>query len=171
MAAILLILLSPALLVLSLTIACQRDGQIFFSQSRAGQHKSPFSILKFRTMTNHKINRVGRWLRPLGLDELPQLWNILCGQMSFVGPRPLTTADIERLGWDSPEYNSRWQVKPGIVGLAQFSPICDQDVSWQLDQRYVQNRSLRLDGKLLIWAALVPFCSKKRVAKWMNLPI
>lgn len=89
-----------------------------------GAGKRDFTILKLRTMKNNEITFIGKIFRRTGLDELPQLWNILFGQMSFVGPRPLTKADAERLGWNDQFHAVRWKVKPGLTGLAQLSPVC-----------------------------------------------
>ena len=75
-------------------------------------------------MRNGKITKFGRILRATGLDELPQIYNILKGDMSLIGPRPLTKFDIDRLGWQRSEFDDRWSVRPGIVGLAQLSYSC-----------------------------------------------
>lgn len=160
----------PVLAILALLIAIRRDGTVLFWQDRLGRHKHPFSICKYRSMTAGEVHSLGRIARPLGLDELPQFWNILIGDMSIVGPRPLTVADTQRLGWDGSEHHQRWQVKPGLVGLAQFSPVCDRDVSWALDVYYLQHAGLWLDCKIIGWSVAVPILGKQRIARWLNLP-
>ena len=140
----------------------------FFTQERLGKNKTPFTIYKFRTMTNQEITVVGRILRKTGIDELPQLLNILIGQMSFVGPRPLTESDIVRLGWDKVYYQKRWSVNPGIVGLAQLTPVCHKKMSWFYDQLYLKKQSLFLDLKIIIAAALIPIVGKQTVKKWIH---
>lgn len=140
----------------------------FFTQERLGKYKKPFTIYKFRTMTDQKITVIGKVLRKTGIDELPQLLNILIGQMSFVGPRPLTESDIIRLGWDRKYYEKRWSVNPGIVGLAQLTPVCHKKMSWFYDSLYLKNQSLFLDLKIIIAAALIPLVGKQRVKKWIH---
>lgn len=166
----LLTLLSPLILLMCVMSVCVQGRPIFFVQTRLGKHKQPIRVHKFRSMdkTGQHISAWGRVMRPLGIDELPQLWTILRGDMSFVGPRPLTQTDIERLGWTSDDYRHRWSMKPGLVGLAQFSPVCDKNVSWALDQQYIAQHTLRLDGKIILWAALVPILGKQRVIKRFN---
>lgn len=165
----LFVALLPLLLLITLIIMLRRDGGVLFIQPGLGVNQEPFAVIKFRTMTAGQINRLGKILRPLGLDELPQLINIFKGDMSFVGPRPLTQADVSRLRWDTVDKTLRWSVRPGLVGLAQFSPVCDQAMSWRLDRRYVESRSVWLDMKILVWAIFVPLVGKQRVAKWLAL--
>ena len=108
------------MLAIALAIKIDDGGPVFFRQLRAGLDRREFEVLKFRTMRDGAVTRAGRWLRLSGLDELPQFLNVLYGQMSIVGPRPLTVSDIERLGWTEGEVLRRWNVKPGITGLAQI---------------------------------------------------
>lgn len=119
-------------------------------------------------MLNQKITPLGKVLRKTGIDELPQLVNILKGQMSFVGPRPLTAKDIKRLGWDSAYYNQRWSVRPGIVGLAQLTPVCHKKMSWFYDQLYIKSQSQWLDFKILVCATIIPIVGKQKVKNWIH---
>ena len=80
-------------------------------------------------MDNNKITALGNFLRRTGIDEIPQLINILIGDMNFIGPRPLTKQDIIRLEWNTNFHDIRWGIKPGITGLSQLSPICNKRVS------------------------------------------
>lgn len=135
---------------------------IFFRQVRAGQNGKAFSILKFRTMRDgtgsdaERMTRWGQFLRSTSLDELPELWNVLTGDMSLVGPRPLPTVYLERY---SPEQAQRHNVRPGITGWAQVNGR--NGLSWgrqfELDLWYAQNRSFLLDLKILgltVWTVI-----------------
>jgi lipopolysaccharide/colanic/teichoic acid biosynthesis glycosyltransferase len=154
------VLLSPVLAGLAAGIRFTMGSPIFFRQLRPGYKGQPFEVVKFRTMKDavdangnqlpddERLTRLGIFMRQLSLDELPQLWNILRGDMSFIGPRPLL---MEFLKWYSPEQMRRHDVKPGVTGWAQvqgrhailFSKRLELDV-W-----YVDNRSLGLDLKIL----------------------
>lgn len=112
-------------------------------------------------MKNGKITFIGKILRKTGIDELPQLLNIISGQMSFVGPRPLTQFDLDRLGWNATYYNERWNVKPGLTGLAQLSPICHKKMSWFLDQKYCRCQSAILDLKIVFGSSIAIFAGKQ----------
>lgn len=164
-AVIFLLLLLPFLLLISLIIALVSGIPIVFTQERIGLNKKPFVIYKFRTMRHGQITFLGRILRKTGIDELPQLVNIIEGNMNFVGPRPLTNDDVLRLGWDSSDYSKRWSVKPGITGLAQLSAICDASVSWKNDQEYIENRSARTDLRIIGKSILIPVVGKKSSIK------
>ena len=96
------------------------SGSPLFAQPRVGRQRSPFTIFKLRSMREQRVTRVGRWLRRTGIDELPQFVNVLRGEMSVVGPRPLTQQDVERLGWHEPPHDWRFSVNPGITGLSQL---------------------------------------------------
>ena len=113
-------------------------------------------------MTNGSITPFGRFLRKLGLDELPQLINIIQGKMAFVGPRPLTQNDIDRLDWNDERFNDRWSVLPGITGPAQLVKICNKDLSMAEDLNYTSNKSLSLDFKIFIKSMLVPIIGKSK---------
>lgn len=119
-------------------------------------------------MSNGQITAIGKVLRKTGIDELPQLVNILFNQMSFVGPRPLTESDIRRLEWNDSFHEKRWSVKPGIVGLAQLAPVCHKKMSWFYDQLYLKNQSFWLDIKIIIGAALIPLVGKQTVKNWIH---
>ena len=159
-ASLLLVVLSPLLAGLSAAVRFTMGRPVFFRQLRPGYKGRPFEVVKFRTMRTEdglpdeeRLTRLGVFMRQLSLDELPQLWNILRGDMSFIGPRPLL---MEFLKWYTPEQMRRHDVKPGVTGWAQvqgrhailFSKRLELDV-W-----YVDNRSLRLDLKIL-WLTLL----------------
>jgi sugar transferase EpsL len=153
---VLTVLLSPVLAALAAAIRLTMGSPVLFRQLRPGYEGRPFEVLKFRTMRDapagvadeERLTRLGVFMRQLSLDELPQLWNILRGDMSFIGPRPLL---MEFLKWYTPEQMRRHDVKPGVTGWAQvqgrhailFSKRLELDV-W-----YVDNRSLALDLKIL----------------------
>ncbi|HEX2288041.1 MAG TPA: sugar transferase, partial [Gaiellaceae bacterium] len=153
-ATVLTVVLSPVLAGLAAGIRLTMGSPVLFRQLRPGYKGRPFEVLKFRTMTDEdlpdeeRLTGLGVFMRQLSLDELPQLWNILRGDMSFIGPRPLL---MEFLKWYSPEQMRRHDVKPGVTGWAQvqgrhailFSKRLELDV-W-----YVDNRSLGLDLKIL----------------------
>lgn len=160
MAILLLLLLFPVMLLVILAIGLAGDGPVFFRQVRPGQHEKPFTLYKFRTMTNRfdengvllpdaqRLTRLGRWLRALSLDELPQLINVLKGDMSFVGPRPLL---MEYLPLYNDRQRLRHRVKPGITGWAQVNGrnLLNWNERFDLDIWYVAHWSLRLDIKIL----------------------
>jgi lipopolysaccharide/colanic/teichoic acid biosynthesis glycosyltransferase len=159
-AGFLTVLLSPVLGALAAAIRFTMGSPVFFRQLRPGYKGQPFEVVKFRTMKDavdaegdplrdeERLTRLGIFMRQLSLDELPQLWNILRGDMSFIGPRPLL---MEFLKWYTPEQMRRHDVKPGVTGWAQvqgrhailFSRRLELDV-W-----YVDHRSLGLDLKIL----------------------
>lgn len=149
---------APVALVLAAAVALAvrlaLGRPVLFRQERAGLGGRPFSILKFRTMREgpgtdaERLGRFGRFLRASSLDELPELWNVLKGDMSLVGPRPLPTRYLPRY---TPEQARRHEVRPGITGWAQVNGR--NALSWEekfrLDVWYVDNRSLLLDLKIL----------------------
>src|SRR6187399_530374 len=103
---------APVMALVTAAIAADDGLPIFFVQERVGFKRRPFRIVKFRTMRDGRVTRVGQLLRATGLDEVPQFVNILRGEMSAVGPRPLTAADVQRLGWGASRYDFRWRVAP-----------------------------------------------------------
>jgi sugar transferase EpsL len=159
-ATILAIVLSPVLAALAAAVRLTMGRPVFFRQRRPGYKGRPFEVYKFRTMSDgvapdgqelsdeERLTPVGVFMRQLSLDELPQLWNILRGDMSFIGPRPLL---MEFLKWYSPEQMRRHDIKPGVTGWAQVQGRHDIPFSkrLELDVWYVDNRSLRLDLKIL----------------------
>jgi lipopolysaccharide/colanic/teichoic acid biosynthesis glycosyltransferase len=156
-----LLLLLPVLLFISLGIILSMGFPIIFYQQRIGKGKKPFTIYKFRSMKQGEIPLFGKFIRKFGLDEIPQLYNILKGEMEFVGPRPLTTADIQRLGWDNKKAEKRWVVKPGITGKAQLLSICDAELSLQNDIEYVNHKSFLLNLRIIKQSILIPFRGKR----------
>lgn len=149
--ALLLVLMISPFMVLVMFLCFLIDGRpVFFNQIRVGKGRQPFIVHKLRTMKNGHITWYGRILRKTGIDEVPQLWNIIKGEMSFIGPRPLTESDVNRLAWNSDYYNVRWDVTPGITGLAQLAVLCHKKVTWFCDRYYVLNKSVKLDCWILI---------------------
>jgi len=160
LAAPLLILLTPLLLLIGLSVRAALGSPVLFRQQRPGLHGHPFTMIKFRTMKNAydaegrplpdelRMTRLGRFLRALSLDELPELWNVLKGEMSLVGPRPLL---MEYLPLYSPEQARRHKVRPGITGWTQINGrnAISWDDKFKLDVWYVDNRTLWLDVKIL----------------------
>jgi lipopolysaccharide/colanic/teichoic acid biosynthesis glycosyltransferase len=168
-----LLLLAPLLLGIAVVVKATSAGPVLFRQERVGRHGTPFQMLKFRTMVDGaerlldtlavesdgngvlfkkkvdpRVTRVGAVLRRYSLDELPQLINIVRGDMSLVGPRPPLPSEVDRYGFDM---HRRFLVKPGITGLWQVSGR--SDLSWddsvRLDVRYVENWSLTFDFMIL----------------------
>jgi lipopolysaccharide/colanic/teichoic acid biosynthesis glycosyltransferase len=155
-----LIILALPLLILTWLIRRKLGSPVFFRQIRPGLHGQPFEMVKFRTMTDElgpdgellpdvvRLTPFGRFLRATSLDELPELWNVLKGDMSLVGPRPLL---MEYLPLYTPEQARRHEVRPGVTGWAQINGR--NAISWEdkfkLDVWYVDNRCLWLDIKIL----------------------
>ena len=159
---------SPLLLLVGGLIRLDDGGPVLFTQTRLGRGRRPFRIYKFRTMRDGIITRHGRWLRATGIDELPQLLNLVRGEMSLIGPRPLTAEDVARLGWDGPSHGVRWEVQPGIAGLAQIFAGRGARLSWFLDVRYVRGRTLMMDAEIVALAAAMLCCGKRRVRRWLR---
>lgn len=166
--ALVLVLLTLPVVALSALVILAVDRQNpFFTQARLGKNKRVFTILKLRTMKNNQVTGIGKVFRRTGLDELPQLWNILLLQMSFVGPRPLTPADVDRLAWNDAYHAKRWNCRPGLTGLAQLSPVCHKKMSWFLDRYYVAQNHLLLDLKIIFASAAVLWVGKHRAIQWI----
>jgi lipopolysaccharide/colanic/teichoic acid biosynthesis glycosyltransferase len=161
MAALLLILFSPILLTVAIILLLRMGSPIVFTQARPGKNSKIFTVYKFRTMTSdcdaqgnlrsdeERLIPLGQFLRKASLDELPQLFNVLLGDMSFVGPRPLLVRYLERY---NPEQARRHDVLPGITGWAQVNGrnALTWDEKFRLDIWYVDNWSLWLDVKILL---------------------
>lgn len=155
-----LLVLSPLLLVVAVLIRLRMGSPVLFRQMRPGLHGQPFELIKFRTMTDaraadgtlapdeQRLTALGRWLRRTSIDELPELANVLRGEMSLVGPRPLL---VEYLPLYSPEQARRHDVRPGITGWTQVNGrnALSWDDKFAHDVWYVDHRSLRLDAAIL----------------------
>src|SRR2546427_7410290 len=165
-----LIAFSPAMAVIAGAILLEDGWPVLFRQERLGRRRRPFTILKFRSMRDGRITRVGRMLRATGLDELPQFINILRGDMSAVGPRPLTDSDVTRLGWMTPRCDFRWRVLPGLTGLAQGSEVRSGRLSPGLDRWYVARQSLALDLRLVAGCFAINALGKQRVRQVLAPP-
>jgi len=161
------ILLLPLMLLCAMLVRLSSPGPVFFRQQRLGLSGHPFSIVKFRTMMHNappmrcsdgsaytgaddpRITGIGRFLRKTSLDELPQLWNVLRGEMSIVGPRP---DQVDQLQYYTAAEKAKLRVKPGLTGLAQINGR--NGIPWQarkaLDVDYVNRQSLALDVLILV---------------------
>jgi len=160
-AALGLIVTAPALLLLTIAVKTRLGSPVFFVQTRPGFRGRPFRMLKFRTMTDARDARgnllpdgarltpFGRFLRSTSLDELPELWNVLTGDMSLVGPRPLLTEYLELY---TPAQAHRHDVRPGITGLAQINGrnALTWDEKFAFDLEYVRSYSFGTDVRILL---------------------
>ena len=172
-AATVLLLTSPILFIVALLLFVQNRGIVFFNQERPGYREKPFSIIKFKTMTDEtdeegnllpdvqRITSVGQFVRKYSLDELPQLINVLKGDMSLVGPRPLLFKYIPLYSKDQ---RRRHNVRPGITGWAQINGR--NSISWkkkfELDIYYVENISFSLDFKIF-WLTILKIIQREGV--------
>lgn len=173
-----LLILSPLWFLLAGWIKLDSTGPVFFRQKRIGRVRQPFHVLKFRTMTHRnpdaidqhaeqvvsagadqRITRAGRFLRMTSLDELPQLWNILKGEMSLVGPRPVIPEQLEVV---PPWFEDRFRVRPGVTGLAQVrgrrSLSWEQQLEYDVD--YARNPGLLRDAGILLQTVWVVLTAK-----------
>ncbi len=156
------LVLIPLLPIVSVAIWFDAGRPIFYRQERVGLHGRRFWIYKFRTMENgDDVTRTGRFLRRTHIDELPQLWNILKGEMSMVGPRPERPEYVERFEKEIPNYALRHSVKPGLAGLAIVqkgyeTTAEDALVKLPYDLYYVEHQSLTFDLSILLKTLLRP---------------
>ncbi|PKL83333.1 MAG: sugar transferase [Ignavibacteriae bacterium HGW-Ignavibacteriae-3] len=177
---ILILITLPVTLIMCLLIKLESKGPVFYRQDRSGMNGKIFRIVKFRTMVTDaekhsgpvwstkddpRITRVGKFLRRVRLDEIPQAFNILKGDMSFVGPRPERPFFVEKLSLEIPLYKRRLKVRPGITGWAQVKHKYDEtieDVKMKLryDLFYIENMSLRMDFKILFRTIFVVLFGK-----------
>ena len=168
--AVVLVLGLPLWLAVGAAVRLGSPGGAIFRQERVGRDGAPFTMLKFRTMradaeaetgpvwaspADTRVTPLGRWLRRTRLDEVPQLWNVLRGEMSLVGPRPERPYFVERLAAQIPLYGRRHRVQPGITGLAQVKWRYDSDIEdvrqkLKYDLFYIENMSLQMDAKILL---------------------
>ena len=166
-----LLLLSPLFALLAIQIKLSSRGSVFYSQERIGRYGLPFRIHKFRTMVEHaegegepqltkdddpRITKIGHWLRKYRLDELPQLWNILCGDMSIVGPRPERAFFIEQIMKEAPYYCLLYKVRPGLTSWGPIRVGYTDTLEKMIERLncdivYVENMSLLLDLKILFY--------------------
>ncbi len=182
LSAIGIVLVLPVLPVIALLIKLTSPGPVLFKQKRVGERGDEFTLVKFRTMCNDaekntgavwaseddpRITRLGAWLRKLRIDEIPQLLNVLKGEMSFIGPRPERKEFVEKLSETIPYYGKRHFVKPGITGWAQVSyayGASEQDALEKLryDLYYIKNYSIILDVIILLETVKVVFLGRGR---------
>ncbi len=169
-----LIAFSPLFLVCALMVWRGHDGPVLFRQERVGRFGRPFHILKFRTMTtdaerngprlcdgedDERLTTAGRWLRARHLDELPQLWNVLKGDMSLVGPRPERSFFVEQIMQEDSRYRRLFQLRPGVTSYATiYNGYTDTMEKMlrrlEMDLHYLEHRSLWQDMKVLVLTAI-----------------
>lgn len=168
-----ILLLLPLLVFVAFLVKVTSSGPIFFKQQRLGKERAIFNIYKFRTMTNNardfdvqvtnetlEVTSIGKVIRRLKIDELPQLFNVLKGDMSLVGPRPCLPSLVDEFNDDG---RARLKVRPGLTGLAQVSGniYLTWEERWKLDKKYVENQSLLLDLKIILRTVAVVFLGEK----------
>jgi exopolysaccharide biosynthesis polyprenyl glycosylphosphotransferase len=178
---VLSVLLLPLMVIVGLIIKLDSPGPIFYSQLRTGLYGKPFRVYKFRSMyqdaekkgaqwaiqRDPRITRVGYWLRVLRIDELPQIWNVLSGKMSLIGPRPERPEFDVKLKEAIPYYEMRYLVKPGITGWAQVlypygASLEDAYEKLAYDLYYIKNYSLWLDILIVLKTIRVVLLGKGR---------
>ncbi|MCR5866259.1 TIGR03013 family XrtA/PEP-CTERM system glycosyltransferase [Aquincola sp. J276] len=179
-AAVLLVVSAPVMLVTMLLIRMESPGPVFYRQQRVGLNGESFDVVKFRSMRNDaekdgkprwataaddRITKVGRVIRKLRIDELPQLFNVLKGEMSIVGPRPERPFFVEKLTQEIPYYAVRHSIKPGVTGWAQVryhygATVEDSQEKLQFDLYYVKNHTLFLDLLILFETVAVVLTGK-----------
>ncbi len=169
LATISLLLVSPLMLLIYIMVRCEDGGPAIFKQERIGRFGRPFNIYKFRSMTvdaekngpqlcSHKkderLTRIGKFLRKHHLDELPQLWNVLCGDMSFIGPRPERKFYIDQIMERDPRYKNLYQIRPGVTSFATLYNGYTDTMEKMLrrldmDLYYLEHRSWWFDARIL----------------------
>lgn len=168
-----IVLLVP-MLIIAMVVRLDSPGPALFRQERLGKNGKPFTMLKFRSMyldaevngpqwaavNDHRCTKVGRILRNSRLDELPQLWNILKGDMSFVGPRPERACFYDKFEEYIPDFRNRLQIKPGLTGYAQVNGGYDLKPEEKIvyDMEYIERRSLWMDLHCILKTIRVVFC-------------
>ncbi len=174
-----IVVLSPVLIVLALLVRFKLGSPVLFKQERPGKNEKIFTLCKFRTMTDkrdgegnllpdsERLTKFGKLLRAASLDELPELFNILKGDMSIIGPRPLL---VSYLPYYTEEEKLRHTVRPGLTGLAQVSGrnFIDWDKRMEKDVEYVKNLSFRMDIKVLWMTVMTVFGHSDEVAEDTN---
>jgi lipopolysaccharide/colanic/teichoic acid biosynthesis glycosyltransferase len=145
---------APLLVSLGALVTLDSSGPALFHQRRTGRDQRPFTLVKLRTFDQHgRVTRVGRVLRPTGLDELPQLWNVVLGEMSLVGPRPEVPERVEHFSRELPAFPARHVMRPGITGWAQVNGLRGNvSISERLkfDLEYQRKWSFALDARIIM---------------------
>lgn len=177
---ILLLLSMPVTFLSAIAIKIDSEGPVFFKQERLGQNGKPFNVYKFRSMIKDaekytgpvwstkddpRVTRMGKLVRRLRIDEIPQMLNVLKGEMSLVGPRPERAFFVEKLSQEIPYYKRRLKVRPGVTGWAQIKhkydeTIEDVKIKLKYDLFYIENMSLRMDFKILLRTVFVVLFGK-----------
>jgi lipopolysaccharide/colanic/teichoic acid biosynthesis glycosyltransferase len=168
-ATVLLIFGTPLCLLVAIAIKLEDGGPVLFRQVRTGRHGRPFTLYKLRSMRpdaeaesgpqwaqvdDERVTRVGWWIRALRIDEIPQAWNVICGQMSFIGPRPERPEFVSLLRREIPDYEHRLRIRPGITGWAQVNQpyagtVEDARIKLEHDLYYLERYSVWLDLRIL----------------------
>jgi len=177
---LLLLISSPILIISAVAIKIDSEGPVLFKQERLGQNGKPFKVLKFRSMIKDaekytgpvwsqkddpRVTKLGKFVRKARIDEIPQMVNVLKGEMSLVGPRPEREFFVEKLSKEIPYYKRRLKVRPGITGWAQIKhkydeSIEDVKIKLRYDLFYIENMSIRMDFKILLRTVFVVLFGK-----------
>jgi len=170
---------APITILTAIAIKIDSKGPVLFKQERLGQNGKPFNVLKFRSMIQDaekytgpvwsqkddpRVTRMGKFVRKVRIDEIPQMFNVLKGEMSLVGPRPERAYFVEKLSQEIPYYKRRLKVRPGITGWAQIKHKYDESIEDKIkikyDLFYIENMSLRMDFKILLRTVFVVLFGK-----------
>ncbi|HCY76165.1 MAG TPA: sugar transferase [Ignavibacteriales bacterium] len=177
---LILIVSSPIIILTAIAIKIDSEGPVLFKQERLGQNGKPFNVYKFRSMIKDaekytgpvwsqkddpRVTRMGRFVRRVRIDEIPQMFNVLKGEMSLVGPRPERAFFVEKLSQEIPYYKRRLKVRPGVTGWAQIKhkydeSIEDVKIKLRYDLFYIENMSIRMDFKILLRTVFVVLFGK-----------